>query len=281
MKCAEADTFIHAYVDGELAGVDRTSYEQHLLECDTCSHSCRLQGRFKAAVRGHLARPPLPAGLRLRIEDALAAAPAIKRRWVWQTYPRLVPAAAAAVVLVAVLGAARNGRQPIVLEQARRLYHAAMPMDVVDSNCSSIVNWFRGKVDFSVPQPRNARACQGGRLVNVQDRFGAYFVYQTPSGHRVTLMVFSAEGDRTERLDGPRRRVLADREVFFGSGHGASTAAYRDNDGLFYVVTADVDEDALSNLVEAALHESHGNVPPAMPPLPAVQAVQAVGGATH
>jgi anti-sigma factor RsiW len=252
MQCAEADNFIHAYVDGELAGVDRNSYEQHLLECDTCSHACRLQGRFKAAVRGHLGRPALPPHLRQRIEEALALAPAIRRRFIWHSYPRLVPAAAAAVVLVAVLGAARSHRAPLVFEQALRTYHAAMPMDVVDSNCSSIANWFRGKVDFAVPCPRNARAIQGARLVNVQDRFGAYLVYQVPSGHRVAMMVFSAED---EPLDGPRRRVLADRDVYFGSGRGASTAAYRDRDGLVHVVTSDVDEDALSHLVEAALYE--------------------------
>ena len=251
MKCADADSFIHAYVDGELAGVDRDSYEQHLLQCDTCSHSCRLQGRFKAAVRGHLGRPQLPPHLKQRIEEALALAPAIRRRFIWHTYPRLVPAAAAAVVLVAVLGAARSHRSPLVMEQALRTYHAAMPMDVVDSNCSSIANWFRGKVDFAVPCPRNARAIQGARLVNVQDRFGAYLVYQAPGGHRVTLMVFNED----EPLDGPRRRVLADRDVYFGSGRGASTAAYRDRDGLVHVVTADVDENELSHLVEAALYE--------------------------
>ena len=201
MKCAEADTFIHAYVDGELAGVDRDSYEKHLLECDTCSHACRLQGRFKAAVRGHLARPQLPAGLKQRIDVALAGAPPIRRRFIWHTYPRLAPAAAAAVVLVAVLGAARSRRSPVVLEQALRTYHAAMPMDVVDSNCSSIANWFRGKVDFAVPCPRNARAIQGARLVNVQDRFGAYLVYQAPGGHRVTLMVFSAENELSHLVE--------------------------------------------------------------------------------
>jgi anti-sigma factor RsiW len=252
MKCAKGETFIHAFVDGELAGVDRSSYEQHLRECETCAHACRLQGRFKAAVRGHLGRPLLPAGLRMRIEDALAGAPAIKRRWVWQTYPRLAPAAAAAVVLIAVLGAARRHGSPVVLEQALRSYHAGLPMDVVDSNCSSIVNWFRGKVDFAVPPPRNARACQGGRVVNVQDRFGAYFVYQVSSGHRVALMVFDADD---ESLAGAHRRVVADREVYFGSGRGASTAAYRDRDGLYYVVTSDLDEDALYDLVEASLHD--------------------------
>lgn len=264
MRCADADSFIHAYVDGELAGVDRESYEKHLRECDTCSLSCRLQGRFKAAVRGHLPRPSMPTGLRMRIEDALLLAPAIKRRWFWQTHPRLAPAAAAAVVLIGVLGLARNGRSPVLLEQALRSYNAAMPLDIVDSNCSRIVNWFRGKVDFSVPQPRNVRDCQGGRLVNVQDRFGAYFVYQAPSGHRVTLMVFSAED---ETLGGPRRRMVADREVYFGSGRGASTAAYRNRDGLYYVITADLDEDRLTDLVEAALYERHGTgtVPSAVP----------------
>ena len=52
-----------------------------------------------------------------------------------------------------------------------------------------------------------------------------------------------------------RRRTLGDRDVYFGSGRGASTAAYRDRDGLVHVVTSDVDEDALSHLVEAALYE--------------------------
>ncbi|HEY0711072.1 MAG TPA: zf-HC2 domain-containing protein, partial [Polyangia bacterium] len=54
MRCAEADAFLHAYVDGELAGVDRDAYEQHLIDCDRCSRCSRLQARFKAAVRGHL-----------------------------------------------------------------------------------------------------------------------------------------------------------------------------------------------------------------------------------
>src|SRR3954471_22872427 len=118
MKCADADAFIHAYVDGELAGVDRDSYEQHLLECNECSHACRLQARFKAAVRGHLPRPVVPGRLQLRIQAALASAPPIRRRYFWHAYPRLVPAAAAAVVLIGILGAARTRRSPVVLEQA-------------------------------------------------------------------------------------------------------------------------------------------------------------------
>ena len=41
------------------------------------------------------------------------------------------------------------------------------------------------------------------------------------------------------------------REIYVESGPGISTAAYRDR-GLGYVVTADLDEDALTRLVTTA-----------------------------
>jgi anti-sigma factor RsiW len=256
MRCGEADAFTHAYVDGELAGRDRESYEQHLLGCEACSGACRLQARFKAAVRGHLPRLAVPIALRMRLERAITSSPPIRRRWLWDAYPRLAPAAAAAVILVTILAASRTTSRrtsPLVVEQALRAYHTAMPMDVVDSNCSSLVNWFRDKVDFAVPPPpRHLGTCQGGRLVNVQDRFGAYFLYQDARGHRLTVMVFDG-GD--EDLDGPRRRVVSGRDVYLERGRGATTAAFRDRDGLYYVVTTDVDEDALLSLIAASLSD--------------------------
>jgi hypothetical protein len=216
--------------------VDRDAYEQHLVECDPCSHACRLQSRFKAAVRGHLPRPALPDGLRARLELALTTEPPIRRRWLWQAYPRLVPAAAAAVALFALLGVARSSRRPsMVLEQAARTYHAGLPMDVQGPSCTSVLDWFRGKVDFAVPQPpADLGTCQGGRVVNVQDRFGVY------------------DGD-DEGLSGARRRTIGGRDVYVDSVRGSSTAAYRDRNGLMYVVTSDWDEDALSTYVERAL----------------------------
>jgi anti-sigma factor RsiW len=253
MRCGEAGAFVHAYVDGELAGADRDSYEQHLLECDTCSHACRLQARFKAALRGHMPRREVPVAFRVRLDRAIASAPPIRRRFLWDAYPRVAPAAAAAVILMTILAASRGRRTPLVVEQALRAYHTAMPMDVVDSNCASLVNWFRDKVDFAVPAPsRRLGTCQGGRLVNVQDRFAAYFLYQGPRGHRLTVLVMDGSG---EDLDGPSRRVVSGRDVYFGRGRGATTAAFRDHDGLLYLVTADVDEDALGGWIQAALSE--------------------------
>ncbi len=253
MKCSEAGAFLHAFVDGELAGVDRDAYDQHLVRCDACSHACRLQARFKAAVRGHLPRPPVPERVCERLGKALAVAPAIRGGFWRRLAPRLVPAAAAAVALFALLGIARSRRSPVVLEQALRTYHSALPMDIAGPSCASIADWFRGRVDFAVPPPRltGAGTCQGGRLVNVRDRFGVYIEYIEANGHRLGLTVFDGQDD--EVLDGPRRRHLGGRDIYLHRSRGASTAAYRDRDGLTYVLTGDVDEDALSSFLETAL----------------------------
>lgn len=253
MKCAEAVTFMHSYVDGELASVDRESYERHMQDCPDCLRAWRLQARFKAAVRGHLFRRSVPAGLEEKILAALPATPPGGRRWPWQAYPRFMPAAAAAVLLLTIMVTAR-GRTSAVLDQALRTFHASMPMDVANSDCSLIGSWFRGKLDFTVqPQTMGKLAtCQGGRLVNVgRDRLGAYLWYQAPSGHRLGVMVLDADD---EPIVAPRHRVLDGRDVYFMGGRGAWSAAYRGRDGLYYVVTADLDEDSLSGFLEAAFH---------------------------
>ncbi len=136
----------------------------------------------------------------------------------------------------------------MVLEQAQRSYHAEMPMDITGSDCGSIASWFRGRVDFPVHAPAlgGGATCQGGRLVNVGERPAAYLLYRgpdRPSG--------GAAGLRSARPGLRRRRSAgwstAARSTS-GRGPGISTATYRDR-GLGYVVTADLDEDALTRLV--------------------------------
>lgn len=250
VTCAEADTALHAYIDGELTGSDREAYESHLRICDACTDARRFQARFKAAIRGHLPRPALPVGLRSRIETALAAAPAPRRRWPWQAYPRIftVGTAAAAALVLMVLNLHRPTRSG-VLEQAISTFHHDVPMDVLSESCATVSDWFRGKVDFAF-QPASARTatrCQGGRLVNVRDRFGAYVVYRISAGHRLGVMVVPSDN---EPLAGSHQRLLQGRRAFVDSRRGVSTVVFREPDGLDYVFTADLDEDALANWVD-------------------------------
>ena len=250
LNCAEADSVLHAFVDGELAGTDRAAYEEHLRGCAACTQSSRFQARFKAAVRGHLPRPSLPVGLRTRIETALAAAPAPRRRWPWQAHPRTftVGAAAAAALVLFFANTQRTSRSA-VMEQALSTFHHDLPLDVLSDSCSKVSDWFRGKVDFTLApsaQPSGTR-CQGGRLINVRDRLGAYVAYQVPAGHRLGVMVAPSD---SEPLGGTRQRVLHGRHVFVDTHRGVATVTFREPGGLDYVVTADLDEDALANWVE-------------------------------
>jgi anti-sigma factor RsiW len=254
VKCAEAETFVHAYVDGELAGVDRDSYERHVLECEECFRASRLQARFKAAVRGHLPRPEVPARLRRRIENELEAAPPPPvRRWPWQLYPRLVPAMTAVVVLVGAGLASRGGRRSPLVAQAMRTYQAAMPMDVTDKDCRYIADWFRKHLDFAVKPPPLAQRgdCQGGRLVPVEDHMGAYFEVLTAEGQKLGVMVIDTDEAPLGGW-GADHRVVNGRDVYTVTSRGASGMAFRDRDGLSYVVTSDLDPDRLANFLPAS-----------------------------
>jgi anti-sigma factor (TIGR02949 family) len=250
MNCAEATSTVQAYIDGELDGVDRESVERHLVACAGCSRRVHVQTRFRAAVRAHLHRPEVPFALRRRIEDALVSQPIAPRRWpAWMSLPRIVPAAAAVFLIVAITGTVRRSHS-MVLEQAERSYHTEMPMDITGSDCGSIASWFRGRLEFPVHAPAlgSGATCQGGRLVNVGERPAAYLVYRVSDGHRVTFLVFDPRDQSIESRD---RRVVNGREMYLGTGPGISTVAYRDR-GLGYVVTADYDEDTLTRLLTAA-----------------------------
>jgi len=250
MNCADTTATVQAYIDGELDGVDRESMERHLVGCPACSGRVHVQTRFRAAVRAHLHRPEVPFALRRRIEEALGAQPIAPRRWpTWMSLPRIVPAAAAVFLIVAITGTVRRSHDSMVIEQAATMATTQMPMDVT-GDCGSIASWFRGRLGFPVHAPAlgSGANCQGGRLVNVGERPAAYLVYLLSDGHRVTFLVFDPRDQPIESRD---RRVVNGREIYLGSGPGISTAAYRDR-GLGYVVTADSDEDTLTRLLTAS-----------------------------
>lgn len=245
--CADAESFCQPYVDGELASPDREAWERHIGQCETCRKGTRWEARFKAAVRGHLPRRPVPAVLEQRLRAILVHEP---RSSAWLTLPRVLPAVAAAFGALVIVAASVRSPRSFVLDQARRSYQAELPLDVTGPDCASVTSWFRGRVDFPVHAPRmpNQIKCQGGRLVNVEDRPAAYLVYEDPTGHRVSVLVFDPEWSP---IDAPFRRIVNGHEVFYRNGPGISTAAFQDR-GLGYVVTSDLDEASLTRLVSAS-----------------------------
>jgi anti-sigma factor RsiW len=251
MRCTEADAFLHAYVDGELAGTDRDTYEQHLLDCDRCSRCSRLQARFKAAVRGHLPRREVPAALRRRIELAVASAPPPPGRWRWQLYPKLVPAVLAAGAL-AVIVLSSQGRPSMAVQTALRSYSAALPMDFVGTSCATVSDWFHGRVDFPVRPPAESigARCEGGRLMPLGNQIAAYVILRTPSGHKLDVIVWP--GDEDEESSAPLYRLRNGLDIHMANARGASSATFRNSDGLHYMITSDLDPSTLMQFLTVA-----------------------------
>jgi anti-sigma factor RsiW len=249
--CGEMEALTQSYVDGELAGRDHETYERHLGECERCRSAVHFARRMKAAVRGHLARRQVSSAFEHRLRVALASQPEAPPRWPWLTWSRAVPALALVGAVVVVVATAQN-HHSVVMDQARRTYQAELPLDVTGSDCSSVSSWFRGRVDFPVHPPKLPAQirCQGGRLVNVEDRPAAYLVYQDQKGHRLSVLVFDAE---SAPIEAPIRRIVDGREVFYRGGPGISTVGFHDR-GLGYVMTADLDMDSMDGLLQASLH---------------------------
>ena len=153
MTCNEADAFGQAYVDGELAGVDRETVERHLAGCASCVSACGSRRgsrrRFAPTCRGPGAvrATPAAAGGPRRAADRAPALAAGSRPARWCPRRRLCCCSSASP-------GPCGARTRVVLEQAERSYHTELPMDIVGSDCGSISSWFRGRVDFPVPRSR-------------------------------------------------------------------------------------------------------------------------------
>lgn len=252
MTCPKSDAFVHAFVDGELAGLDRDEFERHLRDCAECARTARLLARFKAAVRVSLPRPAVPQSLRRRLDVALGAAPAPAGGWLRLSYPRLVPAAAAAVLLVVITVTVRG--RSWVMGFAEDSFHRPVPMDVLGPDCANVASWFQGKLDFPMKTPPFGCGvkCKGGRLMNVRDRPAAYLVMQSPDGSLMKVLVFDA---RHEPIETPRRVRVNDREIYYDEAPGVVSAAFRDSGGLGYVVTSDMKQKDFVEVVSAAVRQ--------------------------
>jgi hypothetical protein len=83
----------------------------------------------------------------------------------------------------------------------------------------------------------------------VRDRLAAYLTFRALSGHKLAVMVY--DGDEGE-IEAPLRRTVNGMDVRMVTDRGASSAAFRANDGLYYVVTGDLDAESLTNFLTAA-----------------------------
>ncbi|GIQ69503.1 anti-sigma factor [Xylanibacillus composti] len=99
MKCNEAITFIHEYMDGDLDAQGRMDLRQHLVDCAACRQRMDQYTRTTALIRS-MPRSPVPDYL---VDSVMQALPGTRKRQVWTRWVRQHPAVTAAVLFIAVM----------------------------------------------------------------------------------------------------------------------------------------------------------------------------------
>lgn len=257
MTCQDARRFLDALVDGELHDVDRSEIEEHSKACASCREELRALAELKQALRAALPAVVAPAQLRTRVRAALRTARAPEAAgWTWQRVTaRAVPVAAAAALLIALTASLRS--RPVLMEEAVRDHTRDLPVEVTGPDEASVATWFRGKVGFPVRPPQLGDAqLLGARYHRIRDREGAYLVYNYPStdargpgARKISVFVYDPQGQPPAA---ERRRTVGNREVYLEE-RGAFRSAMFQSGGVGYLVTGDLDEDSLLQLVTPAV----------------------------
>jgi anti-sigma factor (TIGR02949 family) len=241
MRCDEVRPHLDAYIDGELAEVERTLLRDHLAGCPECGPEAAALERLRNDIRRSAPVYRAPEALRSRIRFALraegaASAPAARAAPGWLAY--------AASILVAV--AVGSGGTLLVTGErqedavARELIDshlrsllASHLTDVASSDQHTVKPWFAGKSDLAPPAVDLASEgfpLVGGRLDVIAGKPIPALVYRRRE-HVINVFVLPASrGDLTSTL----------------SRHGYSLRHWNEGDLGFWAAS----DAAASELVE-------------------------------
>lgn len=256
MNCAEWQSRMDAYADGELAPAEVEAFRAHAALCPDCASSALAAVEAKTAVRRAGMRYTAPSTLRVRVLDEMrasdASAPVAKlpaQRAVLIPWPRWAMAAAAVVLLAAGLFflAGRYQRQSTLAEFAD-LHVAnlasANPVEVVSTDRHTVKPWFQGRIPFTFDLPDlqgSPFTLTGGRVTYFHQEPGAHLIF-TYQRHMISAFIFR---------DTPQLAItkasFSDRDTSFNLQTWTS-------DGLRYVLVSDVNAATVEQLAALLQH---------------------------
>ena len=213
MPCAESQSRLEAYFDGEVESLAAAEIERHLEQCAECRALLLDLQKLRTALRRELAFAQAPEDLRARIGAALdreSAAPGARRpaapdlparraRPFWTGAFAGIGGAALAAGVVFFLWA-RPSVDPLLDELTDAHVRSLMPahlIDVESSDRHTVKPWFAGHADVSPVvadfTPEGFRLL-GGRADYFDHQRAAVVVYQ--HGAHI-INVFSWTADRS------------------------------------------------------------------------------------
>jgi len=197
----ESTLTLHAYLDGELDPINAIAVETRITTDIALGAEFERVVSLQRLMREHLPREIPPAGLRMRIETAVGARPAVgrfsHRQYSWRALAASIAVAAfiasgstSMLLAPSQSGSVREG----VIDAHLRSLMAPQPIDVASSDRHTVKPWFNGRIPES---PRVVNLAKedfplvGGRIDVVREMPVPTLVY----AHRKHLISLTAVPD--------------------------------------------------------------------------------------
>lgn len=253
IQCADTESLVQTYLDGELADSDASALQGHLAECPECNQIATEEARFHASLRERLTPPNAPGHLRGSILEALdredwQARKQRSSRWNW-TLPVASSLAAVAALLFFVVSSNQSETTPPVADDAVRQHLRRPPIEVSGAKVSPFVREHFSQ-QAHVPRFSNSRTgLLGARLSHLAGRDAAQLYYTTRMGNRVyDVTVLVLKPGRLNLCVG-RRYTIGGRRLCLGHRKGMHMVTHIDERGLGYVFISEMDGPRLLEFV--------------------------------
>ena len=203
MSCAELETWVGPYVDGELGHDATLAADAHLAQCLECRARVEQERRFRQLLRRH-PRESAPPELRAAIQASLRrrARRAALRPWL------VAPLAAAAVLVALALLPLRPSPSLVSELVDKHIAYAQIeqPAEFASPDPGAVEAWLRDRgglratvVDYSMAGIRLV----GARIADAQEQRAAYVLYE--KGHTLLSVFMVPTAGQAVDLGGPRR----------------------------------------------------------------------------
>lgn len=273
--CDEIRARISFYLDDELRGAERSSFETHLASCTNCRTLFENQRSFLQSIREAAPLHTASAELRSRVEQIVhrsqtvpSASPELRKRvqrFLREPYANnrrlgFSFASVLAVVLFAIAVATlwlfwkRDRQAPIrsasefalmAAETHHRHQQHQLPLEIVTDGPDKISSWFAGKLPFAVTLPNYQESSgqeklyelEGARLVAYKNDYAAYVAYQMRT-RPISLVITS---DTVAQPAGGEEILARGIRFHYDSIQGYKVLTWSDR-GLTYALVSDLDE---------------------------------------
>jgi anti-sigma factor RsiW len=230
MTCGEAETLLHALLDGELDAGHARQIEAHTAECQRCTAQLISYRKLRQALQGADLRYAAPTSLRRNIDRSFPSEALTNRRVFLKGLGvgGLVSAAAAASVALVTLNqeSDENIAKEAVSAHLRSL-QAEHLVDVLSTDRHTVKPWFNGRLDVAPPVidlTAQGFTLIGGRLDYIDGKAVAAIVYRRRV-HIINLFVAQSMGSA---LQSPRFETVQGFNVRRWTSQGLNLLAVSD-----------------------------------------------------